>query len=52
MVRGLFCVALALLAAPAIAAEFGAPGGPEPANIDEIVGVLRRDPYDLELLIS
>ena len=28
------------------------PGGPEPANIDEIANVLRQDPYDLELLIS
>ncbi|HEX5639762.1 MAG TPA: hypothetical protein VFX81_08175 [Burkholderiaceae bacterium] len=52
MVRGLFCIALALLAAPAPAAEFGAPGGPEPANIDEIVDVLRKDAYDLELFVS
>jgi hypothetical protein len=36
----------------AAAADFGTPGGPAPANIDEIVSNLRRDPYDLELLIS
>jgi hypothetical protein len=34
------------------AADFGTPGGPEPANIDEIANVLRLDPYDMELLIS
>ena len=33
-------------------AEFAAKGGPEPANIDEITNVLRKDPYDVELLIS
>lgn len=31
---------------------FGSPGGPEPANLAQIVGALRQDPYDLELLIS
>jgi hypothetical protein len=36
----------------AAAADFGTPGGPAPANIDEIVSNLRQDPYDLELLIS
>jgi hypothetical protein len=36
----------------AAAADFGSPGGPEPVNLDEISGVLRQDPYDLELLIS
>jgi hypothetical protein len=36
----------------AAAADFGTPGGPAPANIDEIVSKLRQDPYDLELLIS
>jgi hypothetical protein len=47
------CLATALLlAAHAAAADFGTKGGPEPANIDEIAGVLRQDPYDLELLIS
>ncbi|MFZ3322442.1 MAG: hypothetical protein WA190_08730 [Usitatibacter sp.] len=44
-------VALAFAGA-AIAADFGTRGGPEPANIDEVVGILRQDPYDLELLIS
>jgi hypothetical protein len=45
-------VAASLFAAAAAAADFGTPGGPEPANIDEIANVLRQDPYDLELLIS
>lgn len=39
-------------AMPAHAAEFGSPGGPAPADVDAIAGVLRQDPYDLELLIS
>ncbi len=48
-----WCVtAGALVLGNAAAADFGTPGGPEPANIDEIVDVLRQDPYDLELLIS
>jgi hypothetical protein len=48
-----WCVVAALVfAAEAAAADFGSKGGPEPANIDEIAGVLRQDPYDLELLIS
>jgi len=34
------------------AADFGANGGAEPANIDQIADVLRQDPYDMELLIS
>jgi len=41
-----------MLAAEVTAADFGTRGGPEPANIDAIADVLRRDPYDLELLIS
>jgi hypothetical protein len=46
-------VAAALLGcASAVAADFGTPGGPEPANIDEVARVLRQDRYDLELLIS
>jgi len=45
-------VAICLLAAHAAAAEFGHRGGPPPANVDEITGILRQDPYDLELLIS
>jgi len=45
-------VTVLLFAAGARAADFGSKGGPEPANIDEIAGVLRQDPYDLELLIS
>jgi len=48
-----WCAALVLaFAANAPAADFGSPGGPAPANIDEISNVLRQDPYDLELLIS
>jgi hypothetical protein len=34
------------------AGAFGEKGGLEPANIDEVAGILRHDPYDLELLIS
>jgi hypothetical protein len=34
------------------AAEFGTPGGPAPANLEEVADFLRQDPYDLELLIS
>ena len=36
----------------AAAADFGSPGGPAPANVDEIAAVLQQDPYDLELLVS
>jgi hypothetical protein len=39
-------------ASHAVAADFGSPGGAEPANIDEITNVLRQDAYDLELLVS
>ncbi len=45
-------VAALTLAVSAPAAEFGSPGGPPPANVGEIAAALRRDPYDLELLIS
>ena len=34
------------------AADFGSRGGPVPANVGEVVSVLRQDPYDMELLIS
>jgi len=44
--------ALLLLATGAGAAEFGSPGGPPPANLHEMAEFLRRDPYDLELLLS
>jgi hypothetical protein len=44
--------ALLLLATAAGAAEFGSPGGPPPANLDEMAQFLRQDPYDLELLLS
>ena len=53
MRTAVWCVVAALMfAAEAAAADFGSKGGPEPANIDEIAGVLRQDPYDMELLIS
>src|SRR3954470_10906137 len=43
----------ALLWVPLLArAELGSPGGAQPANVDEIAGLLRSDPYDIELLIS
>lgn len=45
-------VASIFLPAATLAADFGSPGGPEPANIDQISTLLRKDPYDLELLIS
>lgn len=49
----LACAAAALaFCASAAAADFGSPGGPAPANVDEIVSVLRQDAYDIELLIS
>lgn len=48
-----WCAAIAFaFAASAHAADFASPGGPEPANIDAIAEVLRKDAYDLELLIS
>jgi hypothetical protein len=34
------------------AADFGIRGGAEPANVEEISSLLRKDSYDLELLIS
>jgi hypothetical protein len=47
------CFVLALMfASLARAADFGTRGGPAPANLDAIAGVLRQDPYDMELLIS
>ncbi len=45
-------VSMLVLATRAFAADFGSPGGPEPANLDEVASLLRQDPYDLELLIS
>jgi hypothetical protein len=48
-----WCAAAVLfLAGSAAAADFGSPGGPPPANLDEVAQFLRKDPYDLELLIS
>jgi hypothetical protein len=48
-----WCLALALLfTLSARAADFGSKGGPAPSNVEEIVNFLRRDAYDLELLIS
>jgi hypothetical protein len=45
-------IGAAVLAGEAAGADFGTPGGPPPANVEEIAGILRQDPYDLELLIS
>ena len=47
-----FGVVALVFATELVAAEFGSKGGPEPANIDAIFERLRKDPYDLELLIS
>jgi len=53
IVRAIGGVTLVLAFAAAVAAaDFGSRGGPAPANVDEIAGLLRQDPYDLELLIS
>ena len=49
----LWCTTTALVFAVELAAaDFGSRHGSEPANIDEIVSVLRQDPYEIELLIS
>lgn len=51
--RSMHGVLLALVFAfEAMAADFGSPDGPEPANIDAVSEFLHQDPYDLELLIS
>ena len=47
-----FGVVALVFATDLVAADFGSKGGPEPANIDAIFDRLRKDPYDLELLIS
>ncbi len=53
MKPAVWCALTALMIATHVAgADFGTPGGPEPANIDEIADALRQDPYDMELLIS
>lgn len=41
-----------ILAAHAMAAGFGSPGGPEPEELTAVAATLSRDSYDLELLIS
>ena len=47
------CAAAALfVTVSAVAADFASKGGPAPGNIDDVAQVLRRDPYDMELLIS
>jgi hypothetical protein len=51
--KRLICSTFALfMTAHAAAADFGTPGGPEPANIDAISAILQQDLYDLELFIS
>jgi len=52
VMRSRTLLALLLFAVQASAAEFGHPGGPEPAGIDEVEAKLRQDPYDMEILIS
>jgi hypothetical protein len=48
-----WCMLAALaFATTGSATDFGTRGGPQPANVDAVVEVLRQDPYDLELLIS
>jgi hypothetical protein len=47
-----WCAAALIAFAGHAFADFGSKGGAQPANIDEISGLLRQDPYDLELLIS
>jgi hypothetical protein len=48
-----WCAVTALVFSADLAAtDFGSKGGPEPANINEVVSVLRQDSYDMELLIS
>lgn len=50
----LLCATAIAAAAAAMAqgADFGRPGAPPPANLDEIASRLRGEAYDLELLIS
>jgi hypothetical protein len=48
----LAAIAALLLAGGAAGAQFGTPGGPPPANVEQVAAELRLDPYDLELLIS
>jgi hypothetical protein len=53
MIAKACCVLTVLLFVSGVrAADFGSTDGPEPANIDEILEVLQRDGYDMELLIS
>ena len=52
MKRIICCIAAVLLAAGVAAADFAMPRGAQPGNVDEIMELLQRDPYDLELLIS
>jgi hypothetical protein len=51
-VRALLALVATGLLATASAADFAMPGGPAPADLGAVFEVLRRDPYDLELLIS
>ena len=47
-----FAAVLLLAAHAALAAEFGTPGGPEPANLEAARDALHADGGDMELLIS
>lgn len=50
--RRLALLAVLACAIEAMAADFGSPRGPEPANLDAVGRLLRQDRYALELLIS
>ena len=50
--RRALLAAITLAALAAGAADFGHPGGPEPAKVDDVAARLRADGADMELLIS
>ena len=50
--RRALLAAITLAALASGAADFGHPGGPEPANVDDVAARLRADGADMELLIS
>lgn len=52
MIMVIGSLAVAAFATPAFGQVFGHKGGPDIENIAEIITLLRRDAYDLELLLS
>jgi hypothetical protein len=52
MIMVIGSLAVAAFATPAFGQVFGHKGGPDISNIAEIITLLRRDAYDLELLLS